>query len=106
MSKELKISFVKTPHYQLVPVTGAWGGPNVSGEIIIDFYLDRTTVPEEVVMLVDEGGTVAEKSRSPQQTIRELQVGMVMRPDIALVIGNFLIEKANAVLNKGKISVS
>jgi len=100
MKTEIKIYFEDSPHYRLIPVTGAWGGPNPTGEIVVDFFVERTEPPEVLTLEIDEFGKPEEKERSTQRTIRERQVGLVLRPDIALSIGNFLIEKANSVLIK------
>ena len=100
MKKEIKIFFVNSPDYKLIPATGAWGGPNPNGEIIIDFFIERVEPPESITLEIDESGNAEEKDRSSQRAIRERQIGIVLRPDIALSIGNLLIEKANLVLKQ------
>lgn len=102
MKTEVKVSFNKSPDYRLLPVTGAWGGPSLTSEIVVDFYVDKGAMPDNITLVIDSLGPVEEKERSDSdhQTVREVLVGLVMRPDIALVIGNFLVEKANLVLKK------
>jgi hypothetical protein len=97
MKAEIKVTFTDSKDYRLVPVTGAWGGPSGNGEIVVDFYVERTS-PPEILMGVDDEEKIVEKVNSPKQAIRERQVGLVLRPDIALAIGNWLIEKANIVI--------
>jgi hypothetical protein len=100
-TKEVKIIYMKAPDYRLVPATGAWGGPSVTSEIIVNFYVDRAQEPTDVTLLIDEQtGTAVEKPLPPPQNVREVLVGIVLRPDIALAIGQFLVEKANLVMKK------
>jgi hypothetical protein len=100
MKTEVKITFTVAPHYRLLAATGVWGGPTPNGEIVIDFVVDRAAPPDYVTVEVDEFGNAKEKPIMELRTIRERQVGIVMRPDIALAIGNFLIEKSNLLLKK------
>jgi hypothetical protein len=99
-TNEIKVIYRKAPDFRLFPATGAWGGPSVNGEIIVNFYVDRVQEPESVTVMIDEStGTGAEKLPPPQHA-REVLVGIVMRPDIALAIGQFLVDKASSVLKK------
>jgi len=101
MPKEIKIIYRKVPDFRLLPATGAWGGPSINGEIIVNFYTDRVQEPESVTVVIDEStGVGAEKPLPPPQHVREVLVGVVMRPDIALSIGQFLVDKASSVLKK------
>lgn len=100
-TKEVKIIYRKAPDFRLFPATGAWGGPSVNGEIVLNFFVDRAQEPESVTIVVDEStGTGAEKPLPPAQNVREVLVGVVLRPDIALSIGQFLVGHATSVLKK------
>lgn len=101
MPTEVKVIYRKDPAYRLIPATGAWGGPSLTSEIIINFYVDRAQEPTDVTLIIDQAtGTAVEKPLPPPQNVRELLVGIVMRPDIALAVGQFLVEKANVVMKK------
>jgi len=101
MPQEVKIVYRRAPDYRLLPATGAWGGPSVNGEIVVNFFVDRVQEPDSVILVVEEhSGTGTEKPLPPPQNVREMLVGVVMRPDIALSIGQFLVDKASLVLKK------
>ena len=96
--KTIKINYEKADGYKLIPVTGAWGGVAPNGEIIIDFFVERQETPKSIVVEVDEKGKPEEKSREGgERYVREKQFGIVLRPDIALSIGNFIVKKAKSV---------
>lgn len=100
MAKDVTVHFTKAPDYRLLPVSGAWGGPSLVGDIVVDFFVEKITAPDTVVMRMQPSGVATEVSRSEQQNIREIQVGLVLRPDVALSVGNWLVEKASLVLKK------
>ncbi|MBI4977094.1 MAG: hypothetical protein HZC28_06395 [Spirochaetes bacterium] len=90
---EIVIHFTKSKDYRMVPITGVWGGLNAAGNLVVDCYVEKKDIPESVKLQVSPG-TVIEVSRSGERTIREVQVGMELRPDIAYSIGKWLIESA------------
>ena len=55
----------------------------------------RLEVPESVQIKVEPGRPPVEIAREGQIHVRESQIGVVVRPDIARSIGEWLIQKAN-----------
>lgn len=101
----IKIYYEKSKDYRLIPVTGAYGGVSPNGEIVIDFYVERRDSPKTIMLEIDEHGKGKEKSSVGQRFIREKQFGIVLRPDIALTIGQFILDKAKLVTEKeGEVS--
>ena len=92
-SSRVTVFFEKDKDYRLLPVTGAFGGPTPSGDIVAEFFVERRTAPEKIVMEVS-GNTANEISREGERHVRELVVGLIIRPDIAHSIGLWLIDKA------------
>lgn len=92
---EIKITFKKAADYRIIPVTGAWGGVSPQGEIIFDLFVEKLEVPESVKIKVEPGRPPVEMAREGQVHIRESQIGVVVRPDIARSLGEWLIQKAN-----------
>lgn len=89
------IVFQRLPDYRLYSSTGVWGGINPQGLIICDFFLDQINHPKTVSFTVHDGTVIQGEEDSSHITItRELQVGIVLKPDIAYLIGQWLIEKA------------
>jgi hypothetical protein len=91
---DLKIEFRKVSDYKLIPVTGAWGGLSPQGEIIFDLFVEKREAPKSVTIRIENGKAPLEIQREEGVTVRESQIGIVVRPDIALSIGKWLIEKA------------
>jgi hypothetical protein len=96
MSKNVKIYFSKTKDYKIVPATGVWGGVSPNGDIFFDLFIDKHDSPEYLVLKVDSDNKTEEVERGEQKLVRESQIGITLRPDNALVIGKWLIGKAEA----------
>ena len=94
MPKELKYKFKVSPDYQRISATGAWGGVSPQGEIIFDLTLDSYANPDSLEMTIVDGKETNEIRTGFDGIIREAQVGVVLRPDIAYSIGKWLIQKA------------
>ena len=92
---EIKIAFRKAADYRIIPVTGAWGGVNPQGEIVFDLFVEKLEVPESVQIKVEPGRPPVEIAREGQVHVRESQIGIVVRPDIARSLGEWLLQKAN-----------
>jgi len=92
---DIKIAFRKALDYRIIPVTGAWGGVNPQGEIVFDLFVEKLEVPESVQIKIEPGRPPVEISREGQIHVRESQIGVVVRPDIARSLGEWLIQKAN-----------
>jgi len=93
---EIKIEFKKATDYRIIPATGAWGGVNPQGEIIFDLFVEKLEI-ESVRLRVEPGRPPVEAAREGQIQVRESQIGVVVRADIARSIGEWLIQKAQEV---------
>jgi hypothetical protein len=69
------------------------GGVNPQGEIVFDLFVEKGDL-ESTLMRVEPGQQPIELSRKGETVVREAQVGIVLRADIALMIGKWLMEKA------------
>lgn len=109
MSKiSLSISYEQSPHFKAYPVSGVFGGPNASGDIVCHIYTEYTKPPKDTTIEIDtESKTLIEnKSNNTETTIRELQAAFFLRPDIAKSIGEWLINNANKVSDATPITYS
>ena len=93
---EVNVVFTKADDYKLVPVAGVFGGLSPQGDVIADFFVDKVELPDSVMLKVkEEAGQPEEVGRMGGKNItREMQVGIVLRPDVAYSIGAWLMEKA------------
>ncbi len=96
MSKEtLKVTYNKSQHHNAYAATGAIGAKNPQGEIVVDLFIEKEKTYDSTIIIDHENGNVEEKKEIDTRTyIREIQCTLVLRPDIALSIGNWLIENA------------
>lgn len=94
MKEVIKIKFGKSNDYKMIPVTGVWGGLSPNNEVVFDFFIEKHVNPEFIELEIENGKKIGEKQKSESAFIREAQVGIVLRPDIAYSIGKWLIEKA------------
>jgi hypothetical protein len=95
--KIMNIEYQKPPDYKIIPATGAYGGSTPQGEILCSFFVEYQPPPDSLKLEINPAdGTSKEIYKSEKKSlIRELKVGILMRPDIAKAIGEWLIEKAN-----------
>ena len=94
--KTAEISFVRDQNYRVYPATGAWGGLCANSEVHVDFYVENRRTPDTLFLDFEDGKQVGERREpEPQPFLRELLAGVVMRPDIARSVGEFLITLAD-----------
>jgi hypothetical protein len=101
--KEVKISYKKSKDFTYIPATGAFGGPNPQGEIICNFFVEYRDPPEESKIILDTKTGKVKKEISGEKmepSIRELQIGIIMRPDIARSVGEWLTKEADKIIFK------
>ena len=92
--KQLTVIYAKNEDYRLFPVTGAHGGITPSGDIILDFFIERQPFPEKLILELGEGQPKEIKKEGGANLMREMQVGVLLRADIAHKIGKWLLERA------------
>ena len=93
---DIRIIYRTAKDYRSVPVSGVYGGINPQGMIHADLFIEKTDIPESTTMRVEEGtGETYELSRNPEQQpiVRELLVGLVMRPEVAKAVGQWLMHQ-------------
>jgi hypothetical protein len=93
---DIRIMFRTGKDYRVVPVSGVYGGITPQGMVHADLFVEKKDLPESMVMRVEEAsGSSYEVSREPEQSgvVREMLVGMVMRPEVAKAIGQWLIHQ-------------
>jgi len=96
--KTIKIQYEEAKDYRMIPVTGIWGGIAPNGEIFADFFVERQKTPTLTILEIDESGKILKDAQTGQKYIREKQIGIILRPDIALSIGNWIVKKAKEAM--------
>ncbi|PLX41913.1 MAG: hypothetical protein C0608_04015 [Deltaproteobacteria bacterium] len=93
MKKQIVIDFDRGDDYRMIPMTGAWATHTPTGDIVAEIFVERRLPPREVTLEVD-GAQAREIDQQAGRLVREVQAGLVMRPEVALAFGQWLIAKA------------
>jgi hypothetical protein len=101
---QVKIIYAKSQDYRKYAAVGAFSGIVVNDMVTIEFYVESQEMPQELlVKLTPNGGVEKEEDATGEmRTTRELQMGLVVPAHIAKRIGEFMISKANEVLEPKK----
>jgi hypothetical protein len=91
--RQVTVFYEKNEYYRLLPGTGAFGGPTPTGDVVIEFFVERQTAPDKIILEIAPPAA-KEIKREGVRIIREIQVGILLRPDRAHSIGKWLMEKA------------
>ncbi|MCG3197288.1 MAG: hypothetical protein HUU16_22380 [Candidatus Omnitrophica bacterium] len=93
---KLEIDFIKSHHYRVVQVDGAWGSVGPHGNTIqMSVYNERFAIPQQVSLQVDDGVAVKELDRSGKKgLVREIECTLVMGVDQAEAVAKWLMERA------------
>jgi len=94
MKKKVTIRYVRSADCRVVPVHGAWGSVTPQGDVAAELYVERMEPPEEVVLEVEEGGHAREVEKHGEHHVRDVQVGLLLKPAVAWALGQWLIQKA------------
>lgn len=102
MSDEGRITYryIRAPQYRKIPTSGVWGGVTPDGNIIANFFVDSPEMPTSITHELRSGGVLGEEvARDYDETEgatieRSLEVGVVVSPEKARAIGQWLLAKA------------
>lgn len=94
---EVRFKYIFDDDYEPEYVNGVYGGLNPNGELIINFFMDRFTIPNEIKQVVNEDGTLDDTSAQvmPDDLIirRVIKNGIVMSPATAVSVYTWLKDK-------------
>ncbi|RNC70415.1 MAG: hypothetical protein ED859_06310 [Desulfuromonadales bacterium] len=100
MSEKPQVTFkyIFTYDYNPVYVNGAHGGVSPRGDLVINFYLERPPLPNEITHEINPNGTVgAETAVQPedfaQSLVRFVPAGVVLNHQTARELHHWMGEK-------------
>lgn len=110
---ELTFKYIFNYAYNPVYVNGAHGGISPRGELVMNFYLERPPLPEEIKHTINANGTIGEvTSEEPHDLsssmVRYIDNGVILNYESARNIHYWIgerlkemeeIEKAKAAMN-------
>jgi hypothetical protein len=93
MSTQIKLKYVKSNLFRVIHTDGAIADLNPSGNLTINLFSQRFTIPEEIIVNLDEEGDVINETVLPssgndeknkyKEIIREVDVIAIMDIDVA-----------------------
>ena len=95
---QVKVRSKKAAEYRIISASGVWGGITPHGMIYFDIFLEKPESPAETILMMDEKtGERREIIEEPSEPSLEriLLTGVMVRPEVARSIGQWLIDKAN-----------
>ena len=94
-----------------IAATGAHGGPTPDGaSVVANLYVERASIPHHVSHQIDERGQVDLSETSQQvsrgELTREVQASLVVTPEHAMQLGQWLQENARQAMEQRKETYS
>lgn len=101
--KEIKYVYTKSKDFRNITASGVHGGVSINGNIELDLFLEKHTKPKEGIIEI-EGNKMVNERLIPNNINfeREIQIGVMLSPNVAYNIGKWLIEKAESAGFKEK----
>ncbi|WKK75585.2 hypothetical protein QYS49_29495 [Marivirga salinae] len=95
MEKKAKIKYNKTNTYQANVSTGAFGGISSTGNICMNFYLERVPLPDNIELTLDESGKPLKEDIENGNfiSVRDVQSGVIMDINTAKSFHDWLGKK-------------
>lgn len=94
--EKVKLIYNKPEDYSIVFANGLYGGVSPRGDIHCHFFVESRPLPIEQEFKLSEDGKIGEEigqSVSPVTIIRDLKVGIIVEPDVAQSIAEWLLDK-------------
>jgi hypothetical protein len=104
---EITFVYEDADEVRTIAATGAHGGPTPDGaSVVANLYVERASIPHHVSHQIDERGEVDLSETSNQvsrgEVTREVQASLVMTPEHALQLAQWLQENAEQALQQRK----
>ena len=102
VSSRVKLKYVKSNLFRVIHTDGTIADLSPSGNLTISLFSQRFTIPEEVILSLDEDGNVIgkpsikkEKEDTDKEVIREVDILAVMDIDIARELAVQILAKTD-----------
>jgi hypothetical protein len=105
----VKFHYIKSNLFRVVHADGAYGGLSPTGDIFFSLFSQRPPIPTLTVQGVKESGELGDEILENRTTrdgiVREMEVGITMRPEVAEGVVKFLQEKIEQYNNLKKDAI-
>ena len=97
LPQQIHFDFIKSNHFRVVHVDGAWGGLTPNGHVNMVLYSERPPIPKQMTHQVNPDGAMKEikELRLVRDTtaIREVEVSAIMPAVVARALRDWLTER-------------
>ena len=94
---KVKFHYLKSHGFRVIHVDGLFGGITPTGDIYASLFSQRPPIPTLTVQTIKENGELGEEVASERVSkdgiVRELEIGVTMRPEVAQSIIKWLQDK-------------
>ncbi|PQJ33718.1 hypothetical protein BSZ35_03075 [Salinibacter sp. 10B] len=102
---EITFVYEETDEVRTIAATGAHGGPTPDGaSVVANLYVERASIPHHVSHQIDERGEVDLSETSQEvargEVTREVQASLVLTPEHAMQLGQWLQENAQQAMEQ------
>lgn len=96
--KKVKFVFRKSEGYQIHYVNGAFGGITPRGDVLYHLFFEHRDLPGEEELTLEEGKLKPQEKDLPDlEIIRDLKVGIIMTPEQAENLANWLLIRVDEI---------
>lgn len=96
---KVKFHYLKANYFRVVHMDGVFGGLSPTGDIFMSIFSQRPPIPQITVQPVKENGELGDEALSErivkEGVVREIEVGIAVRPEIAETLIKWLQEKVD-----------
>ena len=94
---KIRFHYIKSNDFKIVHVDGVFGGLTPTGDIFVSLFNQRPPIPQITVQAIKESGELGDEILAERVSkdgiIRQLEVGISMRPDVAEAFVKWLQER-------------
>lgn len=94
----------KNRDYRIAFAVDAIGGPTPQGHLTCNFFKEYAGLPSEGRFVRNPDGTALYEDKSEPVLVREVEFGIIVTPEVAESIGNWLIQRAREIREFGRAS--
>jgi hypothetical protein len=103
--KAVRFRYVFPDDYNPKIATGVWGGPMPDGNIAMNFYLERLSLPRSQTFQISDTGQLGEEiaidpEDCHQTFVRFVDGGVILSPDAAAAVAKWIGEQVEKIRAK------
>lgn len=91
---DITIRFKRAPDCRNIVAHGVWGGVGPTGDITAQIFTDYRESPDSITLDISKNPAAEIGRKGSEEIIREIQTSLIMKPDVAHAVGQWLVQKA------------